>query len=132
MSDYSAAQTIHASMTADGLSYQPLSKDELREQLDVGRIENKRAERIVAEFQKAGLLMHPAPTRDQSFVRVFRLDTEFGKFMQELLTANGSTEDERAVERSVRRLEGAAPAEVYSRLRQVFEEEGWVRFRRSE
>lgn len=129
MSDYSVAQAMHATMTADSLSYLPLTKDELRDQLDVGRIEAPRAKRIVAEFRKAGLLMHPIPT--QSFVRVYRLDTELGKFVQELLTANGSEEDERAFERSVRRLDGAAPPEVYRRLREVFEEEGWVRFRRN-
>lgn len=71
MSDYSCAQSLHASMTADGLSYTPMGKDELREQLDIGRIENKRANQIVVEFRKAGLLMHPAPTSGQEYVRVF-------------------------------------------------------------
>jgi hypothetical protein len=129
MSDYSVAQTLHATMTADALSYIPMPKEELREQLDIGRIENPRAARIVADFEKAGLLVHPAPTKDQSFTRVFRLDTELGQYVQELLCPNGEADDEQAFARSARRLEAASPAEVFRRMRQLFEEEGWVRFR---
>jgi hypothetical protein len=73
MSDYSVAQTLHATMTADALSYIPMPKEELREQLDIGRIENPRAARIVADFEKAGLLVHPAPTKDQSFTALLLL-----------------------------------------------------------
>lgn len=131
MSDYSVAQTLHATMTADALSYIPMPKDELREQLDIGRIENPRAARIVADFEKAGLLVHPAPTQDQAFTRVFRLDTELGQYVQELLSANGEADDEQAFARAARRLEAASPAEVFKRMRQLFEEEGWVRFRRA-
>jgi hypothetical protein len=131
MSDYSAAQTLHATMTADALSYIPMPKDELRELLDIGRIENARAPRIVADFEKAGLLVHPAPTKDQAFTRIYRLDTELGKFVQELLDAGGDTDDEQMFGRAARRLEAASPAEVFQRMRQLFEEEGWVRFRRA-
>jgi hypothetical protein len=131
MSDYTAAQTLHATMTADSLSYIPMPKDELREQLDIGRIENPRAARIVVDFEKAGLLIHPAPTKNQMFTRVYRLDTDLGKFVQELLAANGDADDEQAFARSARRLEAASPAEVFQRMRQLFEEEGWVRFRRA-
>jgi hypothetical protein len=131
MSDYRVAQTLHATMTADALSYIPMPKEELREQLDIGRIENARAARIVADFEKAGLLVHPAPTKDQAFTRVFRLDTELGTYVQELLSANGEADDEQAFARAARRLEAASPAEVFKRMRQLFEEEGWVRFRRA-
>jgi len=131
MSDYSVAQTLHATMTADSLSYIPMPKDELREQLDIGRIENPRAARIVADFEKAGLLIHPAPTKNQTFTRVYRLDTDLGKFVQELLAAEGDADDEQTFARSARRLEAASPAEVFQRMRQLFEEEGWVRFRRA-
>ncbi len=126
MSDYACAQSLHASMTADGLSYMPMGKDELREQLQIGRIENRRANQIVIEFRKAGLLMQPAPTRGQEFVRIFRLDTDLGRFVQELMTATGSEEDERTFESGARRLEGASPPEVFRRLRTLFVEEGWV------
>jgi hypothetical protein len=131
MSDYTVAQTIHGAMTADSLSYIPMPKDELREQLDIGRIENPRAVRIVGDFERAGLLIHPAPTKDQGFTRVYRLDTDLGKFVQELLTAEGEADAEQTFGRSARRLEAASPAEVFQRMRQVFEEEGWVRFRRA-
>lgn len=131
MSDYTVAQTLHATMTADSLSYIPMPKDELREQLDIGRIENPRAARIVADFEKAGLLIHPAPTKNQTFTRVYRLDTDLGKFVQELLAAEGDADAEQAFARSARRLEAASPAEVFQRMRQLFEEEGWVRFRRA-
>jgi hypothetical protein len=117
-------------MTADGVSYLPLSKDELRGELDIGRIENPRAERIVADFRRAGLLLHPAPTRNVSVVRIFRLDTDLGRFVEEVLSPGGSEEDERAFERGARRLEGASPAEVLRGIRDLFEEEGWVRPRR--
>jgi hypothetical protein len=116
-------------MTADSLSYIPMPKDELREQLAIGRIENARAARIVADFEKAGLLIHPAPTKDQAFTRVFRLDTDLGRYVQELLSPKGDADDEQIFARSARRLEAAAPAEVFRRMRQLFEEEGWVRFR---
>jgi hypothetical protein len=131
MSDYSVAQALHATMTADALSYIPMPKDELREQLEIGRIENPRAARIVVDFAKAGLLVHPAPTKNQAFTRVYRLDTEIGEFVQELLTADGEADEEQAFARSARRLEAASPAEVFQRMRQLFEEEGWVRFRRA-
>jgi hypothetical protein len=131
MSDYSVAQTLHTTMTAESLSYIPMPKDELREQLEIGRIENPRAARIVADFEKAGLLIHPAPTKNQTFTRVYRVDTDLGKFVQEVLAGNGETEDEQAFGRAARRLEAASPAEVFQRMRQLFEEEGWVRFRRA-
>jgi len=131
MSDYTVAQTIHTAMTADSLSYIPMPKDELREQLEIGRIENPRAARIVADFERAGLLIHPAPTKDQAFTRVYRLDTDLGKFVQELLLAEGDADAEQTFARSARRLEAASPAEVFQRMRQLFEEEGWVRFRRA-
>lgn len=126
MSDYACAQRMHASMTADELSYLAMGKDELREELEIGRIENKRADQIVHDFRRAGLLMHPAPTRDREYVRVFRLDTQLGRFVQELLTATGSEEDEQTFDRGVRRLEGASPPEVFGRLRALFVEEGWA------
>src|SRR5450755_924023 len=78
------------------------------------RIENPRAARIVVDFEKAGLLIHPAPTKNQTFARVYRLDTDLGKFVQELLAANGETDDEQAFARSARRLEAAHPPK-YSR-----------------
>ncbi|HEX7144190.1 MAG TPA: hypothetical protein VF225_02685 [Gaiellaceae bacterium] len=131
MSDYSVAQTLHTAMTADSLSYIPMPKDELRDQLEIGRIENPRAARIVEEFEKAGLLVHPAPTKNQTFTRVFRLDTELGTFVHELLGAQGEADDEQAFARAARRLEAASPAEVFKRMREVFEEEGWVRFRQA-
>jgi hypothetical protein len=131
MSDYSVAQALHSTMTADALSYIPMPKDELREQLDIGRIENPRASRIVADFEKAGLLIHPAPTTNRAFMRVYRLDTDLGKFVQELLTADAEADEEQAFARAARRLEAASPAEVFQRMRQLFEEEGWVRFRRA-
>jgi hypothetical protein len=83
------------------------------------------------EFEKAGLLVHPAPTKNQTFTRVFRLDTELGTFVHELLGARGEADDEQAFARAARRLEAASPAEVFKRMREVFEEEGWVRFRQA-
>ena len=131
MSDYTVAQTLHVTMTAESLSYIPMPKDELRELLDIGRIEGPRAARIVEAFEKAGLLIHPAPTKNQAFTRVFRLDTELGKHVHELFAAQGEADEEQAFARSARRLEAASPAEVFQRMRQLFEEEGWVRFRRA-
>jgi hypothetical protein len=67
--------------------------------------------------------VHPVPTKDQSFTRVFRLDTELGQYVQELLLPNGEADDEQAFARSARRLEAASPAEVFRRMRQLSEEE---------
>jgi hypothetical protein len=130
MSDYSVAQNLHSTMTADGASYLPMSKDELRVELEIGRIENARATRIVADFRRAGLLLHPEPKSNISTVRIFRLDTDLGKFVEEALSPGGSEDDHRAFERGARRLESASPAEVLGGIRELFEEEGWVRPRK--
>ncbi len=122
MSAYTVAQQIPASMTADGTSYIPLAKDDLRGRLGIGRIEDKRAELIVREFERAGLLMHPAP-KQETFVRVFRRDTDLGRFVYDLLNADGSDD---AFRRQALRLEQASPPEVFGRIRHMFEDAGWV------
>lgn len=127
--DYSKASDLAQDLIDNGEDFRTLTRDEIKDHFEIVRLEDVRVDKICEACNYAGLIVHPIPKQDVVLTRVYLKNSKIGKFIVSILSPGLDSDADREYEQGAKRIYSAAPSEVYKKIKDLFVEENWVKFR---
>lgn len=125
-SDMDKAMELKNEMIDNGVDYLTWTRDEVKEYFEILRLEDSRVQRIVQACQDVGLTMYPAPIQDQPKTRVYINDSNVGQLISSIICPGENSFDDDVFDKVVKKMDSPSPRDIFRKIRDVFEEEGWI------